>query len=169
MSACFLPKSGACLVSGMRSGELLLWCTKTCQVHLTIPAHSPGKSLPNPHSGKPMPTGVCALALFQTRSQLLTGGGDGAVMHWNIPEGPDEQLRSGLILAQVAKVQDPLARTPVGIRALDSNPLGGPEIVVGTIRWVHTPTHVIASSYIPLITYNRSIFIVSVYFCVDQV
>jgi hypothetical protein len=134
VSACFLPRSGMVLVTGVRSGDMLIWCVKTRQVRQTVAAHQLGQPLPSALNGRPMLPGVRVLSVTRSLTQLISGGADGMVMKWNIPENIHEQLVDGLKLASVFQLNEELENTPVSFSALDCHPLGTPQIVVGTHR-----------------------------------
>ena len=79
LSACYLPRAGMALATGMRSGCILLWCTKTGQARVSLTSHGQGTPAPSVHNGKLLLPGVGALALTKQHDQLVTAGGDGCV------------------------------------------------------------------------------------------
>ena len=124
------------VATGVRSGEILLWDCHTSSVRKVIHAHDLGPPLPSVLNGQPISQGVGVMVLNNGMTQLVTGGADGRVMKWNIPDDARGQLENGLELASVIELSEPLESTPVVFRGLDCSPLGGPEILVGTHRWV---------------------------------
>jgi len=136
VSACFLPPSGGALATGVRTGDILIWDAKGCSVRVVMPAHAAGPLLPGLLNGQPTLQGVSVLALNASMTQLVSGGADGRIMKWNVPDDVRAQLSRGLERASAIELNDPLEATPVVFRGLDCNPLGGPEIVVGTHRRV---------------------------------
>lgn len=131
-SACFLPASGAALATGTRTGDILLWETKTLRVRTIVRAHAVGPLHPSVHNGLPTAQGVCSLALNHAQTQLVSGGADGMVMKWNVPADARAVLERGLQRASAVEMPLPLGAGPVTFKGLDCNPLGGPEIIIGT-------------------------------------
>jgi hypothetical protein len=134
LSACYLPKSGMALATGMRGGGILLWCAKTAQARSCVSAHGPGTPAPSVHTGKPLLPGVCALMLTKQQNQLVSAGGDGCIIWWNIP-APSVRAHTevGLRPASKAALTNAFDGSTVALQGLDCSPFGGPEVVVTTV------------------------------------
>ncbi|GLC44364.1 hypothetical protein PLESTF_000049800 [Pleodorina starrii] len=133
LSAVFV--SAQTLVTGAPSGELLMWDVSGarsttgqfgCCIKV-IEAHGPGVPAPSIHDGKPSLQGVRCMALRANRTELVTGGADGAIICWDITSGD-----VGRVIKTI-QLQEPGEKDPAVFRSLDALE-NGYDMVTGTHR-----------------------------------
>jgi len=131
MSATFLPDGT--LAAGAASGDVMLFDVAGGSqggvgsiIRVEKGAHRPGAKVVDPFNGKLVHGGVRAGVVRGGNTELVTGGGDGRLLVWDLvgTKGFSGPVR-GIAL------DDPGAASPPGVRSLDAHPVTG-DLAVGT-------------------------------------
>eukprot|EP00854_Cymbomonas_tetramitiformis_P003095 gene3095-3928_t len=138
MSACFVPKPdgyGSILVTGTRTGELLLWSTDgALECKKVVVAHAPGNLITALSGGEKVLGGVRCLRLRDSRDILLSAGSDGRVIPWGVKQLCSKYPEKAIIQSEVVTLPNSYGdSSPPMFRSLDSKP-HSPIYMGGTFR-----------------------------------